>query len=123
MKTIENIKTTELKNEDCIEFVSRTKNLGMAVFQFCPVFKYGKLREMHIFRGQQEEKEHFILKVDGKKSFTINGYEGLDDPKIWQFHYCKEHAQSFRANVPCESKYIKFVEYSDHLSIMFLKTK
>lgn len=120
-----NLKRIVLKDGDQHPFEWKSDRLGRAVFTFCPQFKRGKLVKMTIHPKQQENIDHYYeWEGIGKRYFTIQGYQGLEDPNTWSHFYCKEHkCQSFHLYVPPESKYLWFTVFGDNLSIGFLREK
>jgi hypothetical protein len=70
-----------------------TQRLGRAEFTVCPQFKRGKLVRLSIYPRQQEDRSYYLLweaNGNGKKHYTIQGYEGLDEPYLWTHNWCKE---------------------------------
>lgn len=116
-----------LKDGVFVEFVDMTQKYGRAEFVVCPQFKRGKLVKLSIYPKQQENANYFLeweAQSNGKNRFSVQGYEGLGEPFLWNHFYCKEHkCQSFRMYVPTEAKYIWFSEYSDNVCIGFTKSK
>lgn len=64
-----NMKIKEIKIKDKIKYKAIDKVYGRAEFQICPVFKYGYLKEIFIYRLQQNKDEAFHL--DLKKNCLI----------------------------------------------------
>jgi hypothetical protein len=115
----------QLKDGDCLPFKSLSERLGRAEFVICPQYKNGKLVKLYINPAQQEDiNYYYVWEGIGKSDFTIQSYQKLDDPKVWMFHYCKEHkCQSLRLYVPADSNYLWFNVFSNNISIGFLKDK
>jgi hypothetical protein len=111
-----------LHDGNFMPFVGMTKSLGRAEFQVCPQYKRGKLVRLYIYPLQQEDRSYYLWEGNGKRHFTIQSYEGLDEPKIWMHSYCKEHkCHSMRMYVPDDAKFILFQEYGDNACIGFTK--
>lgn len=85
-------------------------NLGRAEFQFCPIWRKGKMAELMIFRRQQrEEVRAYRLKLlRGITQFSFQGpYE--DKPNLWHMFWCEEHETvCYRVYVPTHSSRIAF---------------
>lgn len=115
----------EIKDGDTIPFIEYTQRLGRAEFIICPVYKYGCLNEVFIYRKQQEEiKDFYHWKSLGrvKRELNFSSFDGLSDAKIWRTFFCKEHkTNSIELYVPIESSKILFHVYSFCVSITFRK--
>jgi hypothetical protein len=113
-----------LKDRDFIPFEWISKKWGRAEFSICSQYKRGKLVRLFIYPHQQENEENYYMwEGAGRDYFTIQGYQGLADPKIWLINWCKEHkCQNLRLYVPPESKYIWF-QVLFTINIGFTKTK
>lgn len=114
----------QIKGGDFIPFEWKTERWGRAEFSICPIYKRRKLVKLFIYPHQQENKEdYYIWEGTSDSYFTIQGYEGLNDPKIWLIGWCKEHkCQNIRLYVPSNSKFIWFHVLST-ITIGFTKTK
>lgn len=122
------MKDTELtcipiKDGDFLPFVGLTPRLGRAEFAICPQWKHGKLVKMSIHPQQQEDTSYFYeWEGHGKRYFTIQSYQGLEEPKVWMHSYCKEHkCQTMSLYVPYGAKYIWFRVFGDNITIGFTK--
>jgi hypothetical protein len=115
-----------INDGDFIQFVDFTERLGRAEFTVCPQFKRGKLVRLSIYPRQQEDRGYFLLwetNGKGKNHYTVQGYEGLDEPYLWTHHWCKKHkCQSFTMYVPRGAKFLWFSVFSDNVCIGFTKT-
>lgn len=100
-------KTVTIKSGESIPFVAMTKKYGRAEFCFCPIYKRGVLKQIHITPIQQPHaKCNYLIDDVHSDSFQINGrtYDSVY-PKIWLSFWCKEHkTQSFRCYVDENSK-------------------
>ena len=125
MKTNTPLEAIKIKDDDFLEFVWATQNLGRAEFTICPIWKRGKLVALYIYPRQQKDIcYYYYWEGNGKAFYTISSYGGLQDPKVWQMFYCKEHkTQSFHLYVPVESKYLWFSVFSDNITIGFTQEK
>lgn len=125
------LKTKQINLDTKIKYVPVTENLGRAEFLFCPVFKYGKMRKLFIFRLQQKNREHYCLDLEkiGLKNtttFDITSWSHKKDlPVIWRNFWCKEHKTiSFEVYVPNNTDTIEFAyHFGDSLTIRFIKGK
>lgn len=98
-------------------------SLGRAEFSICPVYRYGKLKEMYIFPNQQRDVDTYYKAVFNYAplDFSIQSWVGLDTPKIWLHYWCKLHkCAGFRLYVPTDSKYFD-VHFLSGFSINFGK--
>lgn len=107
----------ELQEDVQYPFVWRTDRLGVAEFGVCPIYKYGKLVEFHMFGLQQEERKHYIYKFDYKPtdwSISSWSHRGMEAPRIWMHFWCKEHkSASFRFYVPPNSTHFTVTALSN----------
>ena len=120
----ENTLTRKLiKDGDVMPFVGMTQNLGRAEFQICPQYKRGKLVKLSIYPLQQEDRGYYYeWEGNGKKHFTILGYQNLQNPDVWMHSFCKEHkSPTMRLYVPIGANFLWFQVYSDGITIGFLK--
>jgi hypothetical protein len=123
------LKIKELELKDKIQYKPLHPSYGRAEFVFCPVFKYGKMKELFIFRRQQDEDENYHLdlkKLGFKKTicFDITSWSHkTDDPHIWRNPYCKEHkCLAFWVYVPNNTDTIEFeYHFGEELTIRFVK--
>ena len=76
-----------------IPFKDMHEKWGHAEFHICPIFKYGKLKKVMVYRAQQETNECYEIPAFGQKEFQIYTWksEGFEHPNIWKEFYCKEH--------------------------------
>lgn len=113
----ENIEVKEITTEDKIPYEWMTTIYGHAEFVICPVFKYGRLTDIYLYRRQQVEyngyhidllKEKPTLRMD---EFLLEG-RPTNTPVIWRNWWCKEHkAVAFDTYVPKNTNTIRFDAY------------
>lgn len=117
------LKKINLTGQDSISFEWRSDNYGRAEFAVCPIFKYGKMVEVHIYPKQQPNAKHYYVWKGNAEGLYFQGYEGLENPKIWITSWCKEHkCHSFTMYVPTDSKFM-WINFSlGRLGINFRKT-
>jgi hypothetical protein len=117
-------KTKVLKIGNKIRFVRNDPMWGVAEFVFCPIFKRGKMKEMHIYRKQQEKKEHFVIDL---KKYKVSEFEiaswthKTDHPRVWRNSWCDEHKTiAFEVYPPVGTDIIRTsVYFGTDLEIMF----
>ena len=116
------MKPKEITYKDKIKYKDRTERLGRAEFLFCPIFKYGRLNRLVIYRLQQESDESYYIDFSelGTKitsfNFTSWTHKGIDEPNIWLNQWCKEHKTiSFRVYVPINTDTIEFEIFSSEI--------
>jgi len=82
-----------LKIGEEVHYTPFTRMYGRAEFEFCPVFKYGLLREVYISPAQQPDLTHgFVVKTEGKvRNFYIADYSPSGSALCWHGGWCKEH--------------------------------
>jgi hypothetical protein len=91
------IEPKEIHITDKILYDARHPKYGRAEFQICPIFKYGKLKQVIITRAQQDRQDRqFILNVakdmPNANMFQIEAWTHLtESPRIWREFWCKEH--------------------------------
>lgn len=114
-----------IKDGDFIPFEYMHKSYGRAEFTLCPQYKRGKLVKLFIYPLQQEDRSKFwVWEGNGKRHFTVQSYDKLDEPKLWMHSFCKEHkCQSIRLYVPNNAKFIWFSEFSDNVCVGFTQTE
>lgn len=108
-----------------IRFKPMHDRYGHAEFEICPVFKYGKLKKIFVFRRQQETSECYEIEAQGQKEFQIMTWthKGFDVPNIWMEFWCKEHKTiCHRVYVPKQTDIIVFDNLST-FGIRFDKEK
>lgn len=106
-----------------IQFDDMHPMYGRAEFQICPIFKYGKLKKVIIYRVQQETNEIYEIKAQGQKEFQICSWQhkGVDNPNIWREFWCKEHKTiCHEVYVPKDTNTIEFESLSS-FGIRFVK--
>ena len=94
-----------------IKFKPMHKDYGHAEFDICPVFKYGKLKKVLVYRRQQGTNEVYEIESQGQKEFQITTWthKGYDVPNIWRNWWCKDHKTiSSSVYVPKQTDIIKF---------------
>ena len=120
----------EITYKDKIKYKDRTERLGMAEFLFCPIFKYGKMDKLLIYRLQQESKGSYYIDFSklGTKitlfNFTSWTHKGIEEPNIWLNQWCNDHKTiSFRVYVPRNTDTIEFEIFSgEELEIRFVSS-
>lgn len=103
-----------------IRFKPVHEKYGRAEFDICPIFKYGKLQKVFVFRRQQETDETYEIEAQGQTAFEISTWlhKGFEHPRIWRNWWCKEHKTiAFSVYVPPQTNIIKF----DSLSTFEIK--
>lgn len=115
-------KIIELEPNKPYVFQAIHPNYGRAEFIICPVYKYGKLKEIFMYPVQQDVDYYYHYNLPytpldfGIKAWT---HKGVDNPWIWLHFWCKEHkCQSMRLYVPAQAKSFSIIDLSN-LSIMF----
>lgn len=84
--------------DDSIEYKVLVKRYGRAMFEICPVFKYGYLRKVFIYLHQRPNRKvtEWVFDV-GKDNNRINVFQitswthKTEHPNIWREMWCKEH--------------------------------
>jgi len=125
----EKLEPVELTLNSKISYIDVRPSYGRAQFQFCPVFKRGKMEKLFIVRAQQPEEERYYVlnlkKLGFKKtsSFSISSWSGTDDPRAWQHFWCEEHKTiCFDVYVPNGTDMIEFdYHFGNDLTIRFIK--
>jgi len=119
-------KVIEITVNDVIEYKPLHKDLGRAEFQICPVFKKGIMRELFIYRKQQDTNETYkidLRKINYKaKVFQIESWtHKTDPPRIWNEAWCKDHKTIMHeVYVPDNTNQIRFsLHFGDTISILF----
>lgn len=121
-------KIIQIKLSDKIKYKPITQRLGRAEFVICPIFKYGYLREIFIYRVQQETSEIYHLDLEKELNgsrinvFHITSWtHKRDEPSIWQNFWCKKHKTiSFEIYVPNNTNMIEFdFHFGNDLTIRF----
>ena len=76
-----------------IKFDDMHPKYGHAEFQICPIFRYGKLKKVILYRSQQETSEGYEIPAFNQKEFQICTWtsQGFEHPNIWREFWCKEH--------------------------------
>ena len=108
-----------------IRFKPRHDKYGHAEFTICPIFKYGKLKKVFVFRRQQDTSECYEIEAQDQKEFQIGTWthKGFDVPNIWMNWWCKEHKTiAFAVYVPIQTNIIEFDSLST-FGIRFDKEK
>jgi len=118
------IEIRQLKLGYSIPYEWKSKNLGVAEFTICPVFKRGYIRELYIDPLQQEQYKGVYFNMDLRGiNFNKVWYSSPMDkqPKIWHSSWCKEHkCYSLRLYVPDDSsKLIVEAHFGDTIEISF----
>ena len=106
-----------------IKFDPMHKDYGHAEFDICPVFKYGKLKKVFIYRRQQGTNEAYEIEAQNQKEFQISTWEhkGFNTPRIWRNWWCKDHKTiAFSVYVPKQTNMIEFSSLSS-FGILFDK--
>lgn len=115
-------KTRVLEENDIVPFKAMTKEYGRAEFTFCPVYKRGKLKEIHISPQQQPDaKENFVIHNTYSDSFQITSFDYKEPPRPWLYMWCAEHkCPAFRVYVPDDVKAFQ-VHKLTTMEIRFIK--
>lgn len=112
----------ELKLKDTISYKDIHPSYGRAEFEFCPVYKKGKLVEIWITPAQQETNKRYRIKMTYQPyswQFTSWTHKGIENPRIWLQYWCKEHkALCMRVYVPPKTSKIR-IESGSTLSFIF----
>ena len=98
-----------------IKFEPMHKKYGRVEFEICPIFQYGKLKKVLVFRRQQETNECYEIEAQDQKEFQIMSWthKGVDNPNIWRNFWCKDHKTiCFNVNVPNNTNIIEFSNLS-----------
>ena len=98
-----------------IRFAPMHKDYGHAEFDICPVFKYGKLKRVFVYRRQQGTNEAYEIEAQNQKEFSISTWEhkGFDIPRIWRNWWCEDHKTiTFSVYVPKQTNIIEFSSLS-----------
>ena len=111
-----------------IEFIQRTEEYGTAEFEFCPVFKRGKMTDLFIVRCQQKNNECYHLALENlgfnkTTQFEIGSWtHKTDSPTIWKNFWCKAHkAICFCTYAPKDTDTIEFdYHFGNYLTIKFV---
>jgi len=92
LPVISKMEQKELNTGDKIIFIPSTINFGRAEFAICPISKRGFIKELFIYRKQQEDKSfyHFVP-FSPMRHLWFSSYQGLDEVYIWQMVWCKDH--------------------------------
>lgn len=108
------LKLIKITSEDKIKYVPITEKYGRAEFEFCPVFKYGKMKKIFIYPRQQEVDYYYELETNNQKQFQITSWiHKTDSPKIWIEYWCKEHKTiCHRVYVPNNTDTLEFESLS-----------
>lgn len=97
-------------------------SLGIAEFAFCPEWRRGKLKAVHIRAQQQRDvSERFVVESGVATSFTVSSWthKGIDAPHPWIWFWCKEHrCMGMRVYVPRNSDHFS-VHISSNIGIHF----
>ena len=94
-----------------IRFKALHDRYGRAEFDICPIFKYGKLKKIFVFRRQQDKAECYEIEAQGQKEFQIGTWthKGFDVPNVWRNWWCKDHKTiAFSVYVPPQTDIITF---------------
>lgn len=120
---IYNAEIVEVTGDIKIPFTAIHDKFGRAEFSLCPIWKHGKLVELWIYPLQQDNHGKICWHwVGSAYDMTINGYEGLADPKIWMATWCKYHKTTcIRLYVPNGAKYL-WIHPLSSLTIGFTQT-
>ena len=98
-----------------IKFEPMHKDYGHAEFDICPVFKYGKLKKVFVYRMQQETNEAYEIEAQNQKEFQISTWthKGFDKLSVWRNWWCKNHKTiSFSVYVPIQTNIMEFSSLS-----------
>ena len=108
-----------------IKYIYMDSDYGRAEFSLCPIYKYGKLKKIHIYPLQQKNIDCFYTYIVSNYciswSLTAWTHKGIDEPRTWIYRWCKEHkCLSMRVYVPNYTSKIVFEPLSN-LQIRFEK--
>ena len=102
---------------------------GRAEFEICIAFRRNYLREVFLYRKQQNKQDGFhlnlekILKPSRINAFDISSWSHkTETPHIWRQIWCKEHkAICFMTYVPDGTNHIEFeFHFGTDLTIRFV---
>lgn len=82
-------------------FRAMSPQYGSAEFEFCHVFKRGKLQTVYVYPKQQEVPNiYYRIDCHGRSEFCIGSWshKGIDEPRVWRQFYCRDH-KGFVMNV------------------------
>lgn len=91
-----------LKDGDVVLFEGMTQKYGRAEFCICPIYKRGKLKELHITPLQQPNADtNYVIDDIYSDSFQLSSINYNDPVRAWLHMWCKEHkCPAFRIYVP-----------------------
>jgi hypothetical protein len=111
-----------------INFKPLHNSFGRAEFEFCPVFKRGKMTDLFITRRQQDNYENYHLPLkelgfNNTTDFAFNGYDSSEGVRAWGHYWCKFHkAICFKVYVPNDTDTINFSYFFGYdLEIIFTR--
>ena len=115
------MKIIEIKIGDSIPYIWKTEKYGRAEFEFCPVYKYGYLKEIYIYPRQQNINKIYVVKIDYKvRNFQIEGTPYETNERHWLNYWCKEHKTICQTwYVPSNSYSLKISAYSQEICLTF----
>ncbi len=112
----------QIEGNESFPFVERTMKYGGAAFRICPQWKRGKIVKLSVYPLQQDTDYYYEWEGTGRTSFYIQGYDNLEEPKIMNFSYCKEHkCMTMRLIPPPGAGAIWFQVFTSNIGIGFLK--
>jgi len=129
-KKLDELKPIEITLDSKIDYKAKHPSFGRAEFQICPVFKRGYIRELFIYRKQQEARTFYHLDLESELEgsrinvFSITAWSHETDyPRIWRNFWCKEHKTiSFEVYVPDNTDTIEFsFHFGNTLDVRFVK--
>lgn len=118
----------DITTDDMIRYDVMHPRWGRAMFEICPVFRYGKMRKLYIYRRSQPIHECFIMDIDARfmnvTCFDITSWtHKTEHPMIWRHPWCAEHGcVSFWVYAPLDTDRIRFEpHFASDLTIRFEK--
>lgn len=119
-------KIVKLKDGDVIKYKDIDEKYGKMEFVFCPIFKYGKLKQMLIYPQQPIDNVHYYeIECYKQQDFNIMSWthQGFEHPWTWMHFYCKEHkCLAIRTYVPIGTDTLKINNMSS-LTLIFEKSE
>lgn len=109
----------EVKLEvDAIFFPFFSKRYGRTMFEFCPVFKRGRLERLYIDPITFPSSCIYVVEYKSD-DFIIDSWAGLDTPDVWKMLWCKEHKTiAMQVYAPNESTHL-YITRLLNLSVHF----
>lgn len=113
-------KIIELEHGDSIPYVWKDRELGVAEFGFCVVWKRKLIREIWVQPVQQANQDLYHLDLNSER-LQFETYPENGHPSPWLYSWCNEHkCMNIRVYCPPETKYLYFFRGST-FEILFSK--